>query len=212
MKANQLILRKVLFGLISVGSLVALSACNQPTAQNTTPQQAEESPVASTPSAAEVQSTTTAPATPSTTTTTQSQNLAELAQAANSAGSYTTLFKAVQAAGLTDQLTKKGPYTVFAPNDAAFAALPKGTLENLLKPQNKQRLAKVLAYHVVPGKVTSSQLKSGKVKTVEGQSVTVKVTGGSQVGVNNANVLQADIPATNGVVHTIDKVLLPPGK
>lgn len=210
MKANQLILRKVLFGLISVGSLVALSACNQPTAQNTTPQQAE-SPVASTPSVVEVQSTTTAPVAPSTTTT-QSQSLADLAQAANSAGSYTTLFKAVQAAGLTDQLTKKGPYTVFAPNDAAFAALPKGTLENLLKPQNKQKLAKILAYHVVPGKVTSSQLKSGKVKTVEGQSVTVKVTGGSQVGVNNANVLQADIPATNGVVHTIDKVLLPPGK
>ncbi|MBD2771025.1 fasciclin domain-containing protein [Iningainema tapete] len=212
MKPNQLILRKVLFGIISVGSVVALSACNnQPTAQNTTPQQAEESPVASTPSATEVQSTTTAPATPSTTTT-QSQNLAQLAQAANSAGSYTTLFKAVQAAGLTDQLTKKGPYTVFAPNDAAFAALPKGTLEDLLKPQNKNKLAKVLAYHVVPGKLTSSQLKSGKVKTVEGQSVTVKVTGGSQVGVNNANVLQADIPATNGVVHTIDKVLLPPGK
>jgi uncharacterized surface protein with fasciclin (FAS1) repeats len=125
-------------------------------------------------------------------------------------GSFNTLVAAVKAAGLAETLSGKGPFTVFAPTDAAFAALPKGTVEKLLKPENKAKLVKVLTYHVVAGKVESKTLKSGQVKTVEGAAVAVKVAGG-KVMINRANVIQADVPASNGVIHVIDHVLLPPG-
>jgi uncharacterized surface protein with fasciclin (FAS1) repeats len=119
------------------------------------------------------------------------------------------LVEAVKAAGLTEELSGKGPYTVFAPTDAAFAALPKGTVEMLLKPENKEVLKKVLTYHVVAGAVDSGTLKSGQVKTVEGSSVKVRVSG-SDVTVNDAKVTSPDIKATNGVIHVIDKVIIPP--
>lgn len=124
--------------------------------------------------------------------------------------SFKTLVAAVKAAGLAEVLSGKGPFTVFAPTDAAFAALPKGTLESLLKPENKAKLRKILTYHVVPGSVTSAAIKPGKVNTVEGQPVTLSVSGG-KVMVNNANVTTADVKASNGVIHVIDKVILPPG-
>ncbi|HEY5155082.1 MAG TPA: fasciclin domain-containing protein [Acidimicrobiales bacterium] len=120
-----------------------------------------------------------------------------------------TLVAAVKAAGLADTLAGTGPYTVFAPTNAAFAALPAGTVENLLKPENKDQLVKVLTYHVVPGAVTSTQLMNGPVTTVEKQPVTIKIDG-KTVMVNDATVVTADVMASNGVVHVIDKVLLPP--
>jgi uncharacterized surface protein with fasciclin (FAS1) repeats len=122
---------------------------------------------------------------------------------------FSTLVKAVKAAGLVETLSGPGPFTVFAPTNAAFAALPKATLADLLKPENKAKLAKVLTYHVVSGTVLAKDVKPGSVKTVEGGSVTIKAEGG-KVMVNEATVTRTDIKASNGVIHVIDKVLLPP--
>ena len=124
---------------------------------------------------------------------------------------FKTLTKALGSAGLVTTLQGKGPFTVFAPTDAAFAALPKGTVENLLKPANKAKLTKILTYHVVPGSVVSTSLKSGDVKSVEGSSLKVAVSTG-KVTVGGANVVKADIKASNGVIHVIDKVLMPPNR
>ncbi|MEG4043802.1 fasciclin domain-containing protein [Microcoleus sp. Pol17_C1] len=122
---------------------------------------------------------------------------------------FKTLTKALGAAGLVTTLQGKGPFTVFAPTDAAFAALPKATVDDLLKPANKAKLTKILTYHVVPGSVLSTSLKSGDVKSVEGSSLNVAVSAG-KVTVSGANVVKADIKASNGVIHVIDKVLMPP--
>ena len=124
---------------------------------------------------------------------------------------FKTLTKAVTAAGLVTTLQGKGPFTVFAPTDAAFAALPKGTVEKLLQPENKALLTQILTYHVVPGSVVSTSLKSGDVKSVEGSSLKVAVNPG-KVTVGGANVVKADIKASNGVIHVIDKVLMPPNR
>lgn len=125
--------------------------------------------------------------------------------------SFKTLTAALKAAGLTQTLSGKGPFTVFAPTDAAFAALPQDALQELLKPENKDVLIKILSYHVVPGNVTSGDLKSGEVKTVEGGAVNVQVDSAKGVTLNNeAKVVQPDIKASNGVIHAIDKVMLPP--
>ncbi|XZN90808.1 MAG: fasciclin domain-containing protein [Microcoleus sp.] len=121
---------------------------------------------------------------------------------------FKTLTKALTAAGLVSTLQGKGPFTVFAPTDAAFAALPKGTLDDLLKPANKAKLTKILTYHVVPGAVLSTGLKSGNVTSVEKTPLKVVVSGG-KVTVDGANVVKADIKASNGVIHVIDKVLIP---
>ena len=124
------------------------------------------------------------------------------------AGKFNTLVAAVKAAGLVDTLKGAGPFTVFAPTDEAFAKLPAGALESLLKPENKSKLQSVLTYHVVPGKVMAKDvMKLDKAKTVEGGSVTIKSKNG--VVVNNAKVTKTDIAASNGVIHVIDTVLLP---
>ncbi|PRY89641.1 fasciclin domain-containing protein [Mongoliibacter ruber] len=121
-----------------------------------------------------------------------------------------TLVAAVQAGDLVDVLKGDGPFTVFAPTNDAFAALPAGTVENLLKPENKAQLVAVLTYHVVPGKVYSKDLKDGmKAKTAQGSEVTITLKDGKAM-VNNATVSAADIEASNGVVHVIDTVILPP--
>ncbi len=135
----------------------------------------------------------------------------DIVDTAVSAGSFNTLVAAVQAAGLVDTLKGKGPFTVFAPTDEAFAALPDGTVENLLLPENKDQLVQILTYHVVPAKVMSSDIagKRAKVRTVEGERLKVNARNG--VKVNNAKVVTADIGATNGVIHVIDKVLIPGG-
>lgn len=130
----------------------------------------------------------------------------DIVDTAVSAGQFKTLVKAVQAADLVNTLKGKGPFTVFAPTDEAFAKLPAGALEALL--QDKEKLAAVLTYHVVPGKVMAAQVKPGQVKTVEGQSLTVSSMGGV-VMVDNAKVVKTDILASNGVIHVIDTVVLP---
>lgn len=145
------------------------------------------------------------PTSPSSSTPSSSQDIVGLATAN---GSFKTLTAALEAAGLTKTLQGKGPFTVFAPTDQAFDQLPKEALTELLKPANKAILIKILTYHVVPGNVLSTSLKTGKVKTVEGESVNVKVDSAG-VTVNNAKVVQADIKASNGVIHVIDKVILP---
>jgi uncharacterized surface protein with fasciclin (FAS1) repeats len=133
---------------------------------------------------------------------------ADIVDTAVKAGSFKTLAKALKAADLVTVLKGKGPFTVFAPTDAAFAKVPKATLESLLKPENKAKLVKVLTYHVVAGKVLSKDIKSGPVKTVEGSSVELKLEDG-KVEVDKAYVTKADIVTDNGVIHVIDAVLLP---
>ena len=128
--------------------------------------------------------------------------------AANNAD-FSTLVAAVKAAGLAETLSGSGPFTVFAPTNAAFAKLPEGTVESLLKPENKAELVKILTYHVVPGKVMSKQVvKLDKAKTVEGSEVAIAVSGGT-VTVDGAKVVKADINSSNGVIHVIDAVILP---
>lgn len=132
----------------------------------------------------------------------------DIVDTAVGAGSFTTLVAAVQAAGLVDTLKGEGPFTVFAPTDDAFAALPEGTVENLLLPENKDQLIAILTYHVVSGKVMSTDLTNEMMATtVQGTDVTIMTEGG--VTVNGANVVTADIEASNGVIHVIDAVILP---
>jgi uncharacterized surface protein with fasciclin (FAS1) repeats len=140
---------------------------------------------------------------------TQKHTVGTIVEVASSNPAFTTLVAAIKAAGLVDTLSGQGPFTVFAPTDAAFKALPKGTLEKLLKPENKATLVKILTYHVVPGSITSKAIKAGDVKTVEGASVKIQVKKG-RVTVGNAKVTKADVKASNGIIHVIDKVLLPP--
>jgi uncharacterized surface protein with fasciclin (FAS1) repeats len=138
-----------------------------------------------------------------------SENGADIVDAAVAAGSFNTLVAAVQAAGLVETLKSDGPFTVFAPTDDAFAKLPDGTVEMLLKPENKDMLLAVLTYHVVAGKVMSGDIAGKRVapETVQGRPIAVNATSG--VMVNDAHVVAADVEASNGVIHVIDKVLLP---
>jgi uncharacterized surface protein with fasciclin (FAS1) repeats len=129
----------------------------------------------------------------------------DIVDVAVKAGSFKTLVAAVQAAGLVDTLKGPGPFTVFAPTDEAFAKIPKATLDGLLK--DKAALAKILTYHVVSGKVMAADVKAGKVKTVQGQEITLATTGG--VTVDGAKVVAADVAASNGVIHAIDTVIMP---
>ena len=129
----------------------------------------------------------------------------DIVDTAVAAGSFKTLATALGAAGLVDTLKGKGPFTVFAPTDEAFAKIPKADLDALLK--DKAKLTAVLTYHVVPGKVMAADVKAGKVKTVQGSELTVTTMGG--VKVDNAHVVQTDIVADNGVIHVIDSVLMP---
>ena len=125
------------------------------------------------------------------------------------AGKFKTLVAAVKAAGLVETLKGPGPYTVFAPTDEAFAKLPAGTLEDLLKPENKAKLQAILTYHVIPGKVTAAEVvKLHSAKSVQGGEIAIKTSNGG-VTVNHARVLKTDIMADNGVVHVIDGVILP---
>ncbi len=133
----------------------------------------------------------------------------DIVDTAVSADGFSTLVAAVKAAGLVETLKGKGPFTVFAPTDAAFKKLPPGTLENLLKPENKAQLVSILTYHVVPGKVMAADVvKLKEAKTVEGSTVDITVKG-DKVMVDKANVAKTDIECTNGVIHVIDAVILP---
>lgn len=127
-------------------------------------------------------------------------------------GQFRTLVAAVQAADLEATLRSTGPFTVFAPNDAAFAALPAGTVENLLKPENKAKLVAILTYHVVPGRVMAADVAGKTVNAMSVEGATVKVVGAANgvVTINGARVIAADVQASNGVIHVIDKVIMPP--
>jgi uncharacterized surface protein with fasciclin (FAS1) repeats len=133
----------------------------------------------------------------------------DIVDTAAGAGKFNTLVAAVKAAGLVDTLKGAGPFTVFAPTDEAFAKLPKGTVDDLLKPENKAKLVSILTYHVVPSKAMAADIAGKKmnVKTVQGTEVAIDATKG--VTVNGANVVTPDVAATNGVIHIIDTVLMP---
>jgi len=136
----------------------------------------------------------------------------DIVDTAVGAGSFKTLVAAVQAAGLVETLKGAGPFTVFAPTDEAFAKLPEGTVESLLKPENKAKLVAVLTYHVVPGKVMAADVvKLTEASTVQGSKAKVKVEDGT-VMIDNAKVVKTDIVTSNGVIHVIDAVILPPAK
>ena len=122
--------------------------------------------------------------------------------------SFSTLVAAVKAAGLAETLSGPGPFTVFAPTNEAFAKLPAGTVESLLKPENKEKLVGILTYHVVSGKVMAADVTAGDVPSVQGENIAVTTDGG--VKVNGANVIATDVEASNGVIHVIDAVILPP--
>src|SRR4051812_19939822 len=133
----------------------------------------------------------------------------DIVDTAVAAGDFKTLATALQAAGLVDTLKGQGPFTVFAPTDAAFAKLPAGTVENLLKPENKEKLVAILTYHVVPGNVQAAQVvKMHEAKTVEGNDLKISASS-SGVMVDKAKVVKTDIECTNGVIHVIDSVLMP---
>lgn len=134
---------------------------------------------------------------------------ADIIDTAVAAGNFTTLVAAVEAAGLVETLKGEGPFTVFAPTDEAFAALPAGTVDTLLLPENKDKLTAILTYHVVPGAVMSSSLTEGmSADTVQGAPVTFTLEGGAKI--NGATISTADIEASNGVIHVIDQVIMPP--
>ncbi|CAB4683255.1 MAG: fasciclin domain-containing protein [Actinobacteria bacterium] len=173
------VLRKSTIALLSVTAVLLLSACSGGRPEST------EAPVES-----------------------EVTNLGTVVDVAVATPGFETLVAAITAAELVDVLSLGGPFTVFAPTDDAFAALPAGVLEQLLLPSNKAALIKILTYHVIPGQISSSAVQDGDVPTVEGQSVTLATMGG--VTVNGANVVTADVLADNGVIHAIDAVILPP--
>ena len=140
---------------------------------------------------------------------TEETTVGTIVDVAVGAGNFTTLVAAVTAADLVETLSGTGPFTVFAPTDEAFAALPAGVLDALLLPENKALLAQILTYHVVSGMVMAADITDGDVATVEGSNVMLVTTSG--VKVNDANVVTADVAASNGVIHAIDAVILPPG-
>lgn len=121
---------------------------------------------------------------------------------------FSTLVAAVKAGGLVETLQGKGPFTVFAPTNDAFAKLPEGTVESLLKPENKEKLVSILTYHVVPGKVLAKDVKAGEVPTAQGQKATISIKDGT-VMIDKAKVVKTDVMASNGVIHVIDSVILP---
>jgi uncharacterized surface protein with fasciclin (FAS1) repeats len=141
--------------------------------------------------------------------TTEQTTVGTIVDVASGAGNFSTLVAAVTAADLAETLSGEGPFTVFAPTDEAFAALPDGVLDALLLAENKALLAQILTYHVVSGKVMAADVTDSDVATVEGQTIKLATEGG--VTVNGATVISADVEASNGVIHAIDLVILPPG-
>ena len=177
---------------VSALAVIALAACSSTTSSS--PSSSPASPSAS--------ASASMPSSPASAT-------GDIVAVASGNASTTTLVTALEAAGLVTTLEGPGPYTVFAPTNDAFAALPPGVLDKLVQPANKEALTKILTYHVVPGSVMAADIKDGPVTTVEGQAVTLSTANG--VTVNGAKVTTPDMPATNGVIHPIDTLLLPPG-
>jgi uncharacterized surface protein with fasciclin (FAS1) repeats len=201
--------RLVAFG--AVAGLLALSACgsdsNDESSDTTTA--AEEVETEVTDAMAEEETVTSeAMADEETMTSDVADAVGDIVETAINAGSFGTLVAAVEAADLVETLQGPGPFTVLAPTDDAFAALPDGLVDCLLLPENQEVLASILTYHVISGAVMSGDLADGDVPTVQGEDVTVDLTDG--VMFNNATVVQADVTASNGVIHAIDAVIVPP--
>lgn len=196
---SEIFTRSTALSGIVVASALALAACN--TARQ---DEASDGPSSAT---TEVAASETAAATSESATASASVDIIDTATAA---GSFTTLIRVLDAAGLSDTLRGNGPFTVFAPNDEAFAALPPGTVDALLLPENRARLTQILSYHVVSGRELASGDFAGStmtLDTVEGRTIDINGTNG--VKVNNATVIAADVDASNGVIHVIDTVLIP---
>lgn len=202
MKRNSI--RLVTVG--AVASLIALSACGSDS-DEATPEEAAET-VVSEAVADEETATSEVMADEETATSDVAAAAGDIVETAINAGSFGTLVAAVEAAGLVETLTGPGPFTVLAPTDDAFAALPAGLVDCLLLPENQEALGAILTYHVISGAVMSGDLTAGDVPTVQTENVTVDLTNG--VMFNNATVIQADVMASNCVVHAIDAVLVPP--
>jgi len=181
---------------VAVAAALVLAACGGETEEETTP---PAEPTTEAPAEPDEPAEDDAPA---------AEEPGTIVDVAVATEGFTTLVAAVQAAGLVETLSGEGPFTVFAPTDEAFAALPEGVLDALLLPENVDVLVKILTYHVVPGTVLAADVTDGDVATVEGQTVTLDTMGG--VTVNGANVVAADVLASNGVIHVIDAVILPP--
>lgn len=182
-------MRRTAIAVVSIAAALTLSACSS---------SSDEATTAETTSAAEEVEVME-----------EEAGTGTIVEVASSTEGFSTLVAAVSAAGLVDTLNGEGPFTVFAPTDDAFAALPAGVLDALLLPENKDVLTQILTYHVVPDQVMAADVTDGEVATVEGQSVTLSTADG--VTVNGAKVIQADVVTSNGVIHAIDAVLLPPG-
>jgi uncharacterized surface protein with fasciclin (FAS1) repeats len=194
--ANALFPQRLLVGLLGLGAIATLGAC-QPNATDTAVDPAGEEPVVEEPAVMEEDP--------------MAADADTVVDVAAGNESFSTLVQAIEAAGLTETLAAAGPYTVFAPTNEAFAALPAGTLDQLLQPENQATLTQILTYHVLPQAVPAAEVVAGDVDTVAGQSLTVNVDDATgNVSVNEATVVQADIQASNGVIHAIDQVLLPP--
>jgi uncharacterized surface protein with fasciclin (FAS1) repeats len=193
--------KRVLASLVGISAAATLVACNQPndTAELDSTTVSPDASVEEIPAPAEDPTAQDPTATGGT-----------VAELAASDESFSTLAAAIEAAGLTETLSQPGPYTVFAPTNEAFEALPEGTLDQLLLPENREVLTQVLTYHVVPEALPSTAITSGEVATVEGAPVTVTASPDG-VTVNNATVIEPDIEASNGVIHAVDQVILPPG-
>lgn len=193
-------MRTLFFSTIATVFLFGLVACSGGGGTESASEDMSTGSESATATAEETASETAEPAT----------DTPDIVALASSQDNLTTLVTAVQEAGLVETLQGDGPFTVFAPTDDAFAALPEGTLENLLKPENKQQLVDILTYHVVSGEVMSTDLSDGMTpETVEGSQVEISIDGES-VMVNGASVVAANVDASNGVVHVIDQVILPP--
>jgi len=193
---NRLFPKRLTVGLLSLGAIAFLSACSEPdTVVETTDDAMTEESASADPNYSEEAASEASAGT--------------VVDVAASDESFSILVEAVKAAGLAETLSAEGPYTVFAPTNEAFEALPPETLDQLLQPENQQMLAQILSYHVVPQEVPSSAVSAGEVDTVAGTPLEVTVDGES-VMVNNATVIQTDIEASNGVIHAVDQVILPP--
>lgn len=217
MLRNTKLSKKVLAGVIGIGVVGALAACTPPESTSEAPADSTvaESPYSTTedptleesPVAGESPLADDDLATDGSAASAGDESVAEVVEGNES---FSTLSQAIEAAGLQETLSEPGPYTVFAPTDEAFAALPPETLDQLLQPENQELLRQILSYHVVPGSVTSPSITPGEVDTVTGEAVTVENAAG-EITVDGARVVEPDIIASNGVVHAIDQVLLPPG-
>lgn len=204
--------KRLLMLLAAVSSAAVLAACepSEPTATDTTEDPAAQTETVEVPDETATTEAIATEGTETTATPATSETEATIVEIASGDSTFSTLVAAIKAAELAETLSAEGPYTVFAPTDEAFAALPEGTVEELLKPENKDQLVQLLTYHVVPAKVLSTEIQPGAVETVQGEPLEIAVDADTNtVKVNDATVVKTDIVGSNGVIHVIDAVVIP---